>query len=149
MVAVSATTSGTPDHPPGLPPGQGELVKDTKMNKDVDMTKNDYTKNDQDGKIKFSCNKCEFEAEKEGLVKKHMIQTHVSKTVKKRKVMESARKDSVSKELKLTEGEDVDDILSDGDMFEDEFTSSQIDDENIDKLIEDGQKDLLDDDDEE
>ena len=119
------------------------------MNKDVDMTKNDYTKNDHDGKIKFSCNKCEFEAEKEGVIKKHMIQIHVSKTVKKRKVMESARKDSVSKELKLTEGEDVDDILSVGDMFEDDFTSSQVDQENIDKLIEECKKDLLDDDDEE
>ena len=87
MTAVPATTSGTPGLPPGLPPGQGELGndQDNNKNKDVDMIKNDYSKNDQDGKIKLSCNKCKFEAEKEGGIKKHIIQTHVSKPGKKKK----------------------------------------------------------------
>ena len=128
------------------------MDKDSKMNKDVDMIeKNAYSRNDQEGKIKFSCDNCKFEAEKESLIKKHVIQSHVAKpgkqAGKKRKVMESAKKESVPKERRLTEVEDDDDSLSVsmGDFFEDNFSSTQIDQDNIEKLLEECRKDLIDD----
>ena len=115
--------SGNPDQPPGPPPGKDGLGNDAgndiKKTKDADMV--NYSRIDQDGKMKFSCNKCNFVAEKESGIKKHINANHMIKTVtkkispkaiagKKRKVMESSKKESVSKERKVTEGEDNDSL---------------------------------------
>ena len=60
------------------------------------------------------------------MIKKHVKQKHVGKPG--------------------GQGEDVDDIISVGDMFEDKTSSIQIDHDSIDRLIEEHRKDLLDDD---
>ena len=43
-----------------------------------------YNRINQDGKIKFSCNKCNFVAEKESGIKKHINANHMIKTVTKK-----------------------------------------------------------------
>ena len=63
------------------------------------------------------------------MIKKHVKQKHVGKPG--------------------GQGEDVDDIISVGDMFEDKTSSIQIDHDSIDRLIEEYRKDLLDDDEDE
>ena len=90
------------------------------------IEKNDYSRNDMDGRNMFSCNKCHYEANKEGVIKKHVKQKHAGKPGR--------------------QGEDVDDIISVEDMFEDKTSSIQIDQDSIDRLIEECSKDLLEDD---
>ena len=93
--------------------------------------------------MKFTCNKCNFGAEEEGSVHKHMKSKDIAKQVehkvagKKRKVLESSRKESVTKEMRVTGGEEDDDFFSASlrDIFQDKFTSTQTDHDNIEKLL--------------
>ena len=155
MTARTPTKDGLVQ-PPGPALGKDELGNDPgkndNKNKDVERSeKNDFTKTEQEGKTKFSCNKCDFTAEKEGGVKRHITSKHVAKTNdntvpgKKRKDMESARKESISKEIKLIEDEDADDSFSMGDIFEDNFSSTQVEHDNIEKLLKECENDMRDD----
>ena len=86
MTAVETAKLDVQVQPPGPPVEQSELGSDQGKHdnnvKDVEkIEKNGYTRTEQDRKIKLPCNMCDFVAEKEGSVKRHMTSKHVFQLV--------------------------------------------------------------------
>ena len=86
MTTVETAKTEVLVQPPGPPLEQSKLGSDQGQHdinaKEVEkIEKNDYTRTEQDEKIKFTCNKCDFVAEKEGSIKRHMTSKHVAKPV--------------------------------------------------------------------
>ena len=84
MTAMETAKPDVQVQPPGPPVEQSELGsnqgKHDNNATDVEkIEKNGYTRTEQDGKIKFPCNMCDFVAEKEGSVNRHMTSKHFAK----------------------------------------------------------------------
>ena len=107
-------------------------AEEAKTAEEAKVDNNDFTVVEEEGQEKFKCNNCDLKLDKVISIKRNITSKHVVKTPgRKRKSMESAKVETNTKEAK------IDDDLSDS-LMEDlgsEYTSTQADIDNMDKLL--------------
>ena len=106
----------------------------------------DYSTVMVEGHERFSCNNCDFKADKIRGIKRHITTTHVvmkvANVAKKRKSMESARTEDNAKEVKQVK---MDEQLSESimeDFGKEPFTSTQVEIEDQQKIMDALEEDM-------
>ena len=105
---------------------------EAKTAEEAKVDNNDFTVVEEEGQEKFKCNNCDLKLDKVISIKRHITSKHVVKTPgRKRKSMESAKVETNTKEAKIDD--DLSDSLMEG--LGTEYTSTQADIDNMDKLL--------------
>ena len=106
---------------------------------------NDFSVIEEEGQEKFQCDNCDFKTDKVISMKRHITAQHIMKASgKKRKSMASAKVETNTKEAKI---DDLTDSIMDN--LGEEYTSTQADIDNMDKLLDKYESKLEDNDKEE